>query len=164
MRPVAGGVALAVALLLAGCQSDVERQTAALTLSDGDVAQRAVRMRRFDTADRAAILSAAAGVLQDLGYSVDDVSSTNGLLNASKTRDASGGSAFSVDRVQRIRASIVASPGADGRDTVVRASFQRVVRGADGRVTALLPVTEATIYQRFFDELSQSAFLQGHGL
>lgn len=151
-------------MLVTGCQSDVERQTAALTLSDGDVAQRSVRMRRFDTADRAAMLSAAAGVLQDFGYSIDDVSSENGLLNASKTRDASGGSAFSVDRVQRIRASIVAAPGADGRDTVVRASFQRVVRGVDSRITALLPVTDAAIYQRFFDELSQSAFLQGHGL
>ena len=164
MRPIAGSVAIVAALLLAGCQSDSERQTAALTLSDGDVAQRAARTRRFDTADRAAMLSAAAGVLQDLGYSIDDVSSQNGLPNASKTRDASGGNAFSVDRVQRIRASIVASPGADGRDTVVRASFQRVVRGADGRVTALLPVNDPVIYQRFFDELSQSAFLQGHGL
>src|SRR5690349_7155262 len=87
MRGALAGLLLAACL--GGCQSnDVGAETAALTLAPENLAQHQREMRRFDTKDEARILSACAGLLQDLGFSIDDGSATTAFLVASKDRDA----------------------------------------------------------------------------
>ena len=83
------GLLLAVGLVLAGCQHQAEQQRqAAEALSTGTLAQRQYTTRRFDTRDETAILAASAGVLQDLGFNIDETSRGTGLVIGSKDRDA----------------------------------------------------------------------------
>src|SRR5258708_10843313 len=82
-------IALVLAGVLAACQqSTVEQQKAALTLAPDSMAHRQMQMRRFDTKDEGLMTSASAGVLQDLGFTLEESSVSTGLLVASKDRDA----------------------------------------------------------------------------
>ena len=104
---------------LAGCQPDIPSD--ALLLSPQSLADRQMQTRRFETADRMAMLAAATAVLQDLGFTVEQSEASLGLLVGSKVRDATsssqiagavliaalGGGAVPVDATQQIRVSMV---------------------------------------------------------
>lgn len=170
-------------LVLVGCQTDTtaERHAAALTLTSEDVSRRQSQMRRFDTTDERLILSACSGVLQDLGFNIDESSVATGLLVASKRRDAveagqvagqvflaalitaMGGYADPTwDRDQRIRISIVTKPALDGNGVIVRTTFQRVVWNTKNLVSKAETIEDPVVYQEFFAKLSQSVFLEAH--
>ena len=170
-------------LALAACRSEtaVKDQTAALTLSAKHINQRVMQMRRFDTRDERMLLSACSGVLQDLGFSIDESSVPTGLLVASKDRDAieedqvagqvffaaliiaMGGQADPVwDRNQKIRVSVTVKPTLDNSATIARATFQRVVWNTKNQVSKAETINDAVIYQTFFDKLSQSVFLEAN--
>jgi hypothetical protein len=70
--------------------------------------------------------------------------------------------ANSMDRDQRIRLCIVvkSTGNVSGKDWVVRATFQRVVRNSLGRVTKLEWLSDDELYQDFFQKLSKSVFLE----
>ena len=170
-------------LLLAACQTaTVEQQTAALTLSNENLAQRQAQSRRFDTGDERLILSAAAGVLQDLGFSIVESSAGTGLLVASKNRDAVeadqvagqlvlaalitalGGRADPVwERDQKIRISLVTKP-LSAESVIVRVTFQRIVWNTKNQISRAETIDDPVIYQEFFDKLSQSLFLEAHDI
>lgn len=169
-------------ILLAACQKPtVEQETAALTLGADSMASRQMQMRRYDTHDEAAILAATAGVLQDLGFIIDEAAPKSGLVVASKDREAIqaqqvagqlfiaalvaalGGRADPQwDQVQKIRVSIVTKPSADGAATVVRVTFQRVVWNNKLQISHVDTIDVPDIYQKFFDKLSQAVFLEAH--
>jgi hypothetical protein len=172
-----------LAAALAACQqsNSVDQQAAALTLSPASLAERQLQMRRYDTKDESAILSAAAGVLQDLGFNIDESTAKAGLIVASKDRDAVeagqvagqvflavlisalGGRADPVwDRNQKIRISIITKPANDGNGIIVRATFQRVVWNTKNQISKVETLGEPKLYQQFFDKLSQSVFLEAH--
>ena len=46
------------------------------------------RWARFDTKDEGAILAAAAGVMQDLGFTIEETQAKAELVSGSKDRDA----------------------------------------------------------------------------
>lgn len=78
-----------LALLAGGCQqhpADLQK-SAALALT-GDTAQRQYSSRRFEIKDEISMMAASAGVLQDLGFNIDETSRATGLIVASKNRDA----------------------------------------------------------------------------
>ena len=149
-----------------------------LKISPDTVAHRQLQTRRFDGADEAKILSASAGVLQDLGFNLDDSETHLGLIVASKNRSARSpgqvagavvaallGIYTTIDESQLIRVSLVARP-ADTEvgspivnDMLVRVTFQRVVSDTQGRVTRAETIDDPAIYREFFDRLSQSLFL-----
>ncbi len=178
------GLAIAAALLVAAsCQTTntVPMQEAALTLKPEALARRELGLRRFDTPDERMILSACSGVLQDLGFTLEESSVATGLLVASKNRDAMeaeqvagqifvaalitamGGTADPVwDRDQKIRISIITQPALDGAGVVVRVTFQRVVWNTKNQVSKVETIGDPGIYQQFFDKLSQSVFLEAH--
>lgn len=171
------GLVLAAALLFAGCQHQAEQQrqaTAALT--GGTLAQRQYTTRRFDTRDETAIMAASAGVLQDLGFNIDETSRSTGLIVGSKDRDAVQASqvlfagllvglgakpeATGFDLNQKIRVSVVTKPMKDA--TVVRVTIQRVVVTNTNQISRAESIDDPKIYQEFFDKLSQSVFLEAH--
>ncbi len=175
-------MALAAAVALAACQAKTleERQADALALKPQSLGDRQMQSRRFETKDETMILSASAGVLQDLGFTIDESSVETGLVVASKKRDAveSGqvAGAFMVallaaaagqqadptfDTVQRIRVSLVSRP-VPGGAVVVRVTFQRILWDNRGRVSGAETINQADIYQQFFDKLAQSVFLEAH--
>ena len=134
-------------LLTFGC-TDAARQTAALTVTDSAVAQRNRQTRRFDTTDLALLLQAGIGVLQDLGYVIDESRSAIGVVVGSKSTP------------RRIRAQILIRPSPDGKSSVARATFQIVSNGLAGLET----LDDPALYQQFFEKLSQSVFLTAHDI
>jgi hypothetical protein len=173
---------IALGVLVAACQQNsVQQQTAALTLSADSFAQRQAQLRRFDTTDETLLLNAAAGVMQDLGFTIEETSAKAGLVIGSKDRDAveaqqvagqvilvllaaaAGVRADPIyDNLQKIRVSIATRRAADKGGTVARVTFQRVVWNNKSQVSKLETIDDAQIYREFFDRLSQSVFLEAH--
>ena len=167
----------AVSLVLA-CTACTTIPKDALVLQPDSLAHRQLQTRRFEATNEKAILSASAGVLQDLGFNLDDSETRLGLIVASKERSAySAGqitvaviaAAFGVisdvDKRQKIRVSLVVRPTdndvkpADAKNFYVRVTFQRIIWNTAGQVTHILAIDEPEIYQQFFEKLSKSLFL-----
>jgi len=178
------GALIAIAASLAGCQTQqamLQQQTSALTLSANSLAQRQVQMRRFDTTDETSLLAAAAGVMQDLGFTIEETTAGAGLVIGAKDRDAveagqvagqlffaavitaMGGTANPVwDSTQKIRLSVSTKLSADKAATIARVTFQRVVRNNNNQLSKLETIDDPLIYQRFFEKLTQAVFLEAH--
>lgn len=171
-------------LAIIGCQPgpSLDKQTKALSLTKTSLSLRQLQTRRFDTDDETMILSASAGVLQDLGFTIEESAANTGLLVASKDRDAVEAdqvagqvmlvlmaAAFGVqveavwDHNQKIRISIVTQK-ADAKTVIVRTTFQRIVWNSKDQITKAETIDEPKIYQEFFNKLSQSVFLKGHNI
>ncbi len=158
-------------LFITGCQTIPKD---ALTLSPEALAQRQIQTRKYETTDEAKILAACAGLLQDMGFNIDESETKLGLISSSKMRSAVsagqqvaavlvaflGGGVMPTDKEQKMRASIVTKPvGEHGEYIAVRVTFQRIVWNTQGQVTASESLTDPKIYQEFFDKLSKSIFL-----
>ena len=109
----------AISLLSSGCAQTIPRD--ALELQPESLANRQLQTRRFETINHEAMLSAASGVFQDLGFTLEESEFSLGVLVGSKHRDATsgaqvagailvavlGGGAMPIDKDQIIRASMV---------------------------------------------------------
>lgn len=159
-------------LFTAGCQTIPKD---ALSLSPESLAQRQMQTRKYETKDEAKILSACAGLLQDLGFSLDESETKLGVITSSKMRSAVnagqqvgmvflallGGGIMPTDKEQKMRASVITQPvGEHGEYIAVRVTFQRIVWNTQGRVTVSESLIDPKIYQEFFDKLSKSIFLE----
>ena len=162
-----------VGLALASGCSTVPKS--ALTLRPESLADRQMQTRKYETGDEGRILEACAGLLQDLGFNIDESESRLGLITASKMRSALnagqvvtavilsalGGTEVAVDKEQKMRASIVTRPvGEKGESMAVRVTFQRIVWDTQGRVSKSESLKDPKIYQAFFDKLSKAIFLE----
>jgi hypothetical protein len=148
----------------------------ALRLSPESLPLRQLQTRRFDTPDEKLLLAAGAGILQDLGFTLDASDSQLGVIVASKDRSAveAGQVIFSLlaafagahvpwDQKQKIRASFVTRPAGPERPSVlVRVTFQRVVWNTQNQITKMEPLDEPRFYQEFFEKLSKAVFLEAH--
>ena len=164
-------------LMLAACQSTP--QHTALELPPESLADRQMQTRRFDGIDEADLLAACAGVLQDLGFNLDESEVPLGVLVASKHRPAGQPAKATIawfldfltdielefDKDQRIRASIVTRPAADRqRSYLVRVTFQRIVWNTENEISRREVLNEPELHQTFFDNLSKSVFLEAHSI
>jgi hypothetical protein len=157
-----------------GCQSHVPRQ--ALAMNPQTLKWRTISTRRFSTADEGRILAATAGVLQDLGFTIENTESDLGLIVASKERSAVDGGQVAakimvgvilrtdvpIDRNQKFRASIVTRPS--GNETAVRVTFQRIVWNDRNQISRLELLDDPAMYQEFFEKLSKAVFLEAQGI
>jgi hypothetical protein len=161
-------------LCITGCQTIPKD---ALSLSPEALAQRQMQTRKYETKDEAKILAACAGLLQDLGFSLDESETKLGVITSSKMRSAVnagqqvtallvyvaslGGVRTPTDKVQKMRASVITRPvGEHGEYIAVRVTFQRIVWDTQGQVTVSESLIDPKIYQEFFDKLSKSIFLE----
>ena len=159
--------------LITGCQTIPKD---ALTLSPESLAERQMQTRKYETKDEGKILSACAGLLQDMGFNFDESETELGLITSSKMRSAEnagqiagailvallGGGAMPVDKEQKMRACVVTRPvGDQGKSIAVRVTFQRIVWNTQGQVTKSESLIDPAIYQEFFDKLSKAIFLEG---
>lgn len=178
MRNARSAVALAAMLVVsvAGCATIPKD---ALVLSPESMQLRQLQTRRVEGISEKALLTAAAGVLQDLGFNIDESETKLGVIVASKDRSAFNAAQIAgavaaalfgvytpVDKTQKIRVSLVtrpalASDGAALPDTqLIRITIQRVVWNTQNQVTRIESIEEPLIYQEFFDRLSKSIFLE----
>lgn len=167
-------VNITIFFLLTGCQTIPKD---ALKLSPESLKQRQIQTRKYETTDEAKILAACAGLLQDMGFNLDESETDLGVIVASKMRSAVkagqqvaavmvallGGGYMPTDKEQKMRASIVTRP-VDENHIAVRVTFQRIVWNTEGRITIKQGLTDPKIYQEFFDKLSKSIFLEAHAI
>jgi hypothetical protein len=158
--------------LITGCQT-IPKDALTLSLEAKVLAQRQIQTRKYQTPDEAKILAACAGLLQDMGFNIDESETKLGLISSSKLRSANNTGQIIVDlltgvpaeRIQKMRACIVTRPvGENGEYVAVRVTFQRIVWDIEGNVTRYESLTDPKIYQEFFDKLSKAVFLESQEL
>ena len=166
-------MAVLVALLPA-CVPSIPKE--ALQLTQDSLENRQLQTRRYETGDEAKLLSASAGVLQDIGFNLDESETELGLIVGSKERSAVDGGQVAgavflalltgvvvpVDNNQLMRASLVTKKAKQDDNFLVRVTFQRIVWNTDGRINRTEPIHDVEVYQEFFSKLSKSVFLEGH--
>ncbi len=162
-------------IFLPSCQTTIPKE--ALKLSHESLKQRTLQTRKYEGIVENDVLAASAGVLQDLGFNIDESETKLGLIVGSKDRDAVesgqvavavfvallGGGSMPIDEKQKIKASIVVRPFKhDIKTHHVRVTFQRIVWDTQKRVSKIEGIRDPKIYQDFFDRLSKSVFLEAH--
>ena len=177
----------ALALALGGCAGV---PADALKLGPTPVANREMQTRTFDGHSESEMLAASAGVLQDLGFTLEESDSKLGLVSASRSltsrRSLNGAeiakdlawtlltphlagayflydAATGVKEPQVVRVSLVTSAAAGAASGAsVRATAQRVVYKDERhtKVTAVEPLNDPKFYEEFFSRLAKSAFLE----
>ena len=169
-----------VSFALAGC---VTAPMGFLKLPETYLEKRQLQTRQYDTTDEEKIITSVAGVLQDLGFNLDDSETKVGLVAASKKADASNSgqialaflvdflgafagtysnASANVDAVQHVKASVIAKPSLEGDKIVVRVTFQRIVWNASNQINKVETIDDPEIYQKFFESLSKAIFLEAH--
>ena len=145
------------------------------------VSLRSLQVRRFDTLDERRLLLASTQTLQDLGFTITESSLEAGVLVGSKKRDAverdqvagqivimvifaALGSRYDPvwDKEQTIIVTLVTTPVENSKQIETRVSFDRRLTNNYGKLWRSEVITEAAIYQEFFDKLSKSTFLEAH--
>jgi len=135
---------------------------------------RSRQSRRYDTKDEKAILIASNQLLQDLGFNLEESNRDVGLLVASKDRTAVDGGQVAgqivaaiilgvrvpIDKDQKIRASVVTAPTADGEAMIVRVTFQRLVWNDTGVLWKVERLDNPELYLEFYTKLSKALFLE----
>ncbi len=164
-------VLITLFLTCTSCTFHVPKE--ALTLSPESLRLRNLQTRKFETTDERRLLIAAAGLLQDLGYQIDESEVPLGVIVASKQADASDGAQIAgaiaigillgtkvtVDNEQKIRVSIVTRP-VNRKEIALRVTFQRTVWNNEGHVSRTESVIDQELYQDFFSKLSKAVFLE----
>ncbi|PJI30668.1 hypothetical protein [Acinetobacter pseudolwoffii] len=153
----------------------------ALQLSTSSLETRQMQTRQFDGLSETDALAAAAGVLQDMGFTLTESEAKLGVIVGNKDRSAvSGGQVAGAllltllsgvpvdyDNNQKIIASLVTRPALDSQGRVkpnsfyVRVTFARMVWNTANQLTKAEPLNDSQLYQEFFDKLSKSVFLEG---
>jgi hypothetical protein len=169
-------------IALAGCVTTPKIPEAALRLPESTIDIRTMQSHTFAAPSEATILAAAVAVLQDMEYNLDSIEKPLGVLSASKVSDADSKSEktglFLLDILcaaggtpcnnmaqasdkQKIAVTLVVLPSlATKGEFVARVTIQRIVFNKLQQVTLTEPVVDAETYQKIFDKLSQSIFLQ----
>ena len=167
---------ICLALLSGGCAPSGPPDKV-LSSEQATLSLRQLQTRRFDDSDEAKILVAGAGVLQDLGFTLEESETKLGVIVASKNRDATDGGQIagqialaillgvqtSVDKEQKIRVSLVSNV-VNEKSTNVRVTFQRIVWNDQGKISRVESIEDAEIYQEFFDKLSKAVFLTANAI
>ena len=180
-------LAAVFALTLGGCETLPED---AFRLSESALEMREIQSRTYEDVTDIQILSASSAVLQDLGYAIDEVEKELGVLSASKRADAKDSAEIigkialdladclltfflgcendaygSSKDVQDIKMTLVVLPDVS-QDGVhrVRLTMQRVIWAKNGTLYDQETISDATVYQAFFDKLSKSVFLEKEGV
>lgn len=168
-------------LTLVGCATSTPKGF--LKLPADSLEKRQLQTRQYDTKKDETIVTAVAAVLQDLGFTLDESETEVGFVAASKKANVKNagqktGAVFltvlsalagtysnalaTVDAVQHVKASVIVKPSLDGRKTVVRVTFQRIMWNASNQVNKLDTISDPEIYQSFFNSLSKSIFLEAN--
>lgn len=174
---------IAASCVLAACET-IPRD--AFRLSETALATREMQSREYASMTDDQILSASIGVLQDMGYAIDEMEKSLGVLSASKRADASdqleeigmlaadaaqciftfmlgctGNYYGEIDDVQDIRLTLVSRPQREnGDDVSVRVTIQRIIWDKRGRLSQQETVMDEEVYRDFFAKLAKAVLLE----
>jgi hypothetical protein len=169
-----------VCFSLAGCETIPK---GFLKLEEASLQKRNLQTRQYETRDETQIIAATAGVLQDIGFTLDDSETELGLVVASKSADATdagqiagaflidmlgalGGSysnaSSQVDAVQNVKACVIVKPNGTGDKILVRINLQRIVWNVSNQINRVETLNDPVLYENFFEKLSKAIFLEAH--
>lgn len=172
---------LVVFSLCAGLTSCISAPKGFLKPTENSLKNRQLQIRQYDTKDEEKVISAVAGVLQDLGFNLDFSETEVGLVTSSTMADATDAGQMTVavmadvlcalggsysnntamcDKEQKVKASVIVKPSLDGSKVVVRVTFQRIVWNMQGQVSRIETINDPAIYEKFYTALSKSIFLE----
>lgn len=157
-------------LTITGCKQKVPKDL--LSPPEDSLQNRQMQSRRFESGDEMTIIHACGSVLQDLGYTVDEVETDLGVVVASKTRDAHDtGQAFgaallaglagtqaSIDTTQRIRASLVTHPihnGIENEEKPRLLTEEKITEASEQVYTALHDYLDDIFAEDVCDQVSR---------
>ena len=123
---------------LAGCAVNA-RESLFDVNTEAQLKLRQMQTRYFDTSDKKKALQAVMATLQDFGFVIDKASLELGSVTATKYNG------------YRLKMTVNAFPRGK-KQLTVRANAQYNIK----------PIENPLIYQKFFDALSKSLFLQAH--
>ena len=161
-----------IAISLAACQTGIPKE--ALMLSPESLQDRQLQTRIFETDDEKKLLAAAAAVLQDTGFTIEDSETECGLIVFSRVRDVTDyrevmkslalmfvGIYHPHAKTQKVLASLVTKP-LDNKTAAVRITFLQIVWNKDNVIMKKERLNDPEIYEAFFSKLSKSVFLIAH--
>jgi hypothetical protein len=175
-----GSLALLIAMFY-GCATPIPQD--ALRLPESTLEVRANQTRVLEAPSEVDILVATIAVLQDMEFNIDRIEKPLGVISASKVADADsdsekaallfldmlcivgggsdcGASAKSQDD-QFITLTMVVLPSlARSGQYSVRITIQRVVYDKEDRIRILERIDNAETYQKIFDNLRKSLYIQ----
>ena len=148
-----------------------------MQLNEEYLQERQIQIKKFDTKDETALLSAGSAVLQDMGYKLDESETKLGVISASKERDARTtedivakvfisaltGVSQGINISQTIRVSLVTSKSSSG-GYLLRATFQRVVINSHNQISSAETLLDKELYEGFFNKLSKAVFLEAQDI
>ncbi|MCL4721616.1 MAG: hypothetical protein KJ041_06595 [Gammaproteobacteria bacterium] len=150
-------------MALTGCATTPAIPESALRLPETTVEIRNIQSRSYDVPSEATILAASVAVLQDMEYNLDRIERPLGVLSASKVSDADSSS----EKAQLFLLDLLCAAGGTQCNAMANASDKQkiavtlvVLPSLAKQVTRSEAVVDAETYQRIFDKLSQSIFLQ----
>ena len=153
-----------------------------LRLTEAPLETREMQTRSFDDATELQILASAIAVLQDMGYSIDEVDRELGIISASKRADATpeekgryvlyllecmlSCTAWQMEPdEQLIDLSLAVFPRHGFTNShAVRLTIQRQVWNRAGQLSLQEPIEDEQVYQDLFGKLSKSVFYEVSGL
>jgi hypothetical protein len=168
-------LALILCFFVSGCQPSIPKE--ALVFSPQSLEMRQLQTRYFDTNDEQTVLVSSAGLLQDLGFNIDESETSLGFVLGTKDRDATDAGQIvghivmaalfwvymPTDDHQIMRACIVTHPIGQTKERIaVRVTFQRIVWNTQGQISKKEGIVTPEIYQEFFFKLSKAVFLEAN--
>ncbi len=186
-HPLRTAVLVGGLLVFTGCASMPEDT---LQLAPQSNHHRELQTRHYDGVKEATLLAASAGVLQDLGFNLDESESKLGVVTASRKltshRPINGGevakslawglllgpyiagpmtlykAAAGVKEPQVVRVSLVTRSDGPAGGSSLRVTAQRVVYKDERltNVTSVESLDDPLFYQEFFARISKSIFLE----
>jgi hypothetical protein len=188
MKSISQLLALSPILVILGACETIPND--AFRLTESSLRMREMQTRVYASADDNSVMSASAAVLQDMGYTIDEVEYVLGVISASKRADATnrihavgtktldtmicalsllmacnGKNYSEIDDVQDIRLTLISMPESESSDEVaVRITIQRFVWDKEGRLTEQSTVTDGKVYEAVFAKLSKAVFLEQEGV
>lgn len=164
-----------ISLSLFSCMPKVPQDV--LKLSPTLLQERQLQSRKFQTNDEVSLLAAGVGVLQDMGYTIEETEKDIGLITCIKNTDATdagqvtgaiivallGGGEVPIDKEQKIRVSFVTLPSKNESGIyIARITFQRLIWNTQNQITKAETIKDPAIYEGFFERLSKTVFLEAH--
>jgi hypothetical protein len=129
---------------------------------------RSFQTKEFDVADTKMVMKAIVDTLQDEGFSLKNVDTTLGIINATKEVDIEdkyavffatllAGNKARWKKLQNLEASVSVTP--IGNRTKVRVNFSMKLIDNEGKTIKVETVKDPNYYQDFFSKVSKSLFL-----
>lgn len=135
--------------------------------------KRSMQSQRFRKVDKKQLMSAVVGVVQDLGFTLDEGDSDLGVFVGSKSRTAKDGRQYTIaalqilnnqqvviDDQQKFRLSVIVYPVSNTKNNyLVRVNFQRIVWNNLKEISRAESLNDPQFFRDFFSRLSKSLFL-----